>query len=403
MPRGAADRARRPGFGGVPGPVAVFSGGGTGGHLFPALALCDALRELRPDVRPFFVGAQKGLEARVLPERGLDHLLLPVLGFQRGTVWGNLRALAGLLRSLLSTGEAFHRLRPGVVVVTGGYAGGPAGILAGLMGIPLALQEQNSFPGLTTRALSRWSRQIHLAFPEALDFLPRSARARARVSGNPIRVPGGGTPEAARAHFGLDPRGPVLLVVGGSQGAEALNRAVLEALQGVRAGGLTRPRGLQILWATGPLKLEEVEAGLVELGRPSWVRALGFIEDMPTALEAATLALSRGSAMATSEFLAWGVPAILVPLPTAAADHQTKNAESLALSGSAVHLPQRELSGALLWKTVTSLLEDPRKLSAMRGAALARGRPQAGREIAEALATLLPGGTWTPPRGKAAA
>ncbi|MGW8266336.1 MAG: UDP-N-acetylglucosamine--N-acetylmuramyl-(pentapeptide) pyrophosphoryl-undecaprenol N-acetylglucosamine transferase, partial [Longimicrobiales bacterium] len=139
-----------------PGTVAVFSGGGTGGHLYPALALASGLQSLRPEVRPFFVGAQRGLQARVLPEWGVEHLLLPVRGFHRGVLLKNLGILAGLLRSLFLVGEAFLRLRPRVVVVTGGFAGGPAGIVAGLMGIPLALQEQNAEPGVPIRTLSRW-------------------------------------------------------------------------------------------------------------------------------------------------------------------------------------------------------------------------------------------------------
>jgi UDP-N-acetylglucosamine--N-acetylmuramyl-(pentapeptide) pyrophosphoryl-undecaprenol N-acetylglucosamine transferase len=402
---------------GAPAPVvAVFSGGGTGGHLYPALALAEALTGLRPDVRPFFVGAQRGLEARILPEKGLDHLLLPVRGFERGAMRGRggvlggalsalvraLGVLDGLARSLAATGEAFSRLRPSLVVVTGGYAGGPAGLMAGLMGIPLALQEQNAWPGVTTRILSRWSRQVHLAFPEAVEALPRRARSRTRVSGNPIRVPISGdlpadAPRGAlgqsaedRAHFGLDPASRVVLVVGGSQGARGVNGAVLEAVRGVAEGSLQRPKDLQLLWATGPRNQEEVEGELQRLGRPAWVRALGYIHDMPRALRCAALAVSRAGAMATSEFLAWGVPSILVPLPTAAADHQAQNAESLARAGAAVHLPEAELSGASLWAAVTALLEAPEELAAMRKASLERGRPEATRQIAAALAALLP-------------
>ncbi len=391
--------------GSVPGGlVAVFSGGGTGGHLYPALALADALSHLRPDVRPFFVGAERGLEARVLPERGLEHLLLPVRGFERGAMRGSpgllggilatvrrvLGVLDGMMRSLMATRKVFRRLQPGLVVVTGGYAGGPAGLMAGFMGIPLALQEQNAFPGITTRVLSRWSRQVHLAFPEARDALPRRSRARARVSGNPIRLPTPGDAAADRAHFGLAPGSRVVLVVGGSQGAVAVNRAVLEGVRGAEEGSLQRPEDLQILWATGPRNQEEVEEELRSLGSPEWVRAHGYIHEMPRALRVATLAVSRAGAMATSEFLAWGLPAVLVPLPTAAADHQARNAESLARAGAAVHLPEPELSGESLWRAVTTLLAAPEKLEAMRAAALERGRPEAARRIAADLAALLP-------------
>lgn len=372
--------------------MAVFSGGGTGGHLYPALALAEGLCALRPDVRPFFVGAQRGLEATVLPERGVEHVLLPVRGFRRGAIWRNLGVLVDLFRSLAVTGETFSRLRPGVVVVTGGYAGAPAGIMAGVMGIPLALQEQNALPGVTTRVLSRWSRQVHLAFPEALKRLPRRAALRARISGNPVRSPTRRDPRAARSRFGLASEARVVLVVGGSQGAAALNRVILDLVRDWARGSLPVPEDVQLLWATGPLNFAEVERELEALGRPAWVRALDYIQDMPGALEACTVAVSRAGAMATSEFLAWGVPALLVPLPTSAADHQTRNAESLAAAGAALHLPEATLGPARLWEAIMGVLSAPEKLEAMRRAALERGRPRATEEIAGALATLLPGG-----------
>ncbi len=369
--------------------VAIFSGGGTGGHLYPALALAEALASLRPDVSPFFVGAGRGLEARVLPGRGIPHHLLPVRGFRRGTFWGNLAVLGDLVRSLISTGRVFTRLRPGVVVVTGGYAGGPAGIMAGLMGIPLALQEQNAFPGVTTRVLSRWSREVHLAFPEAREHLPARVRPRARITGNPIRTPGDETTAHARTHFGLDPEARVVLITGGSQGAAALNRAVLEAVERVESNVDVLPPGACLLWITGPKNLAGVEAGLERFGSPGWVRTLGYTDEMPLALRAAELAVSRAGAMTTSELLAWGVPSILVPLPTAAGDHQRHNARSLEEAGAALHLAESGLTGRVLWERVVSLLTDRARLQSMREAALERGRPEATATIAGSLARLL--------------
>lgn len=372
-------------------PVAVFSGGGTGGHLYPALALAEMLQELRPETRVFFVGAEGGLEARVLPQRKVEHILLPVRGFSRDSVLANVGVALTLLLSILRTAEAFSRLRPQMVVVTGGYAGGPAGLAAVLMGIPLALQEQNAHPGLTTRVLSRWSRQIHLAFPEARDLLPPGSRARARVSGNPIRRPTTESPGRCREGLGLEPRGRVLLVVGGSQGSLALNRAVLEMVRSLTTGEFRRPPDLQLLWATGPTHLERIRQALAGAGDPEWVRAVGYIDDMPRALRAATLAVSRAGASATSEFLASGLPSVLVPLPTAAADHQTRNAESLAGSGAAAHISESRLTPSLLWETVEGILEDEALLSRMETAARKRGRPQATREIAMSLVRLLSG------------
>jgi len=336
------------------------------------------------------VGSQRGLEARILPERGVEHLLLPVRGFHRGVLLANLGVLAGLLRSLLLVGEAFLRLRPGMVVVTGGFAGGPAGIVAGLMGIPLALQEQNAEPGVTTRTLSLWSRQVHLAFPEARDRLPARAKTRARISGNPIRTPTRTGEGEARDAFGLAPRGRVVLVVGGSQGSEALNRSVFEMVREMVSGSIRRPDDLQILWGTGSAHVDGVREALKALGDPVWVRALDYFHEIPLALDAATLAVSRSGAMTTSELLAWGLPAVLVPLPTAAADHQARNAESLARAGAAVHLPEARLSASTLWEAVESILSDPERLGAMRRAATRRSNPDATLVIARDLATLLP-------------
>lgn len=375
------------------GIVAVFSGGGTGGHLYPALALADAVGVLRPDVRPFFVGAERGIEARILPARGLDHLLLPVQGVQRRRLLANLGVVRALAASVLGVRRVFQTLRPGMVVVTGGYAGGPAGIAAGLLGIPLALQEQNAVPGATTKLLSRWARQVHLAFPEAVEHLPRGARKRARVAGNPVRPPVELDRGAARRALGLREEGVVVLVTGGSQGSAALNALVLDAVQGVQEGRLPLPDGLQLLWSTGPSHIDTIRSALQAAGSPSWVRAVGYLDDMPAALATADLAVSRAGAMATSEFTAWGLPAVLVPLPTAAADHQSRNADALAGAGAALHLPQAGLQPGTLWAALVELATDRSRRETMAASARRRGHPQAALHIASALVELLPRGS----------
>ena len=368
--------------------MAIFAGGGTGGHLYPALSLAEALVELRPDVRPFFVGATRGLEARVLPERGVEHLLLPVRGIARGG-GGNWAVLPALVRSLRQVRRLYRLLRPELVVVTGGYAGAPAGIAAVLRRVPLVLQEQNSLPGVTTRLLARWARQVHLAFPEAAECLPGVARSRVQTSGNPVRSEGPVDRESARRLFELPPDGQVVLVVGGSQGSEALNRLTIDAVRGIEAGVLDRPKELRLIWATGGGHLEHVRDALGG-SVPSWIRLRGYIDEMPAALAAADVAVSRAGAMATSEFLVWGLPMVLIPLPTAAADHQTRNASALEAAGAATCLPEEGLSGQELWEAVEGLVSDPVRLGAQRKAALARGRPDAARQIAAALSTLLP-------------
>lgn len=390
-------RSGDPGSGAAP--VVVFSGGGTGGHLYPALALAGALESAVPGLTSLFVGARRGLEARVLPQRERDHLLLPVEGFKRDRLLANVRVLTNLGISLFSVLRAFLARRPRLVVVTGGYAAGPAGLVAILLRIPLVVQEQNAVPGVTTRWLARFAREIHVAFPEATHHLPAAARGRVQVSGNPIEPPTPVDRGEALTHFDLDPTLPVVLVVGGSQGSLALNRGVMTAVTTAieKAGGRESGAGaplpapsFQLLWSTGPAHIQGVEEGLRELGSPPWVRPVAYIDGMGQALGIASLAVSRAGAMATSEFLAWGIPAILVPLPTAAADHQTKNAAALEEAGAAFLLPEARLDGSDLLRRIQTLVEDPSRLAQMAEAARDRGRPDAAREIAGALERFLP-------------
>jgi len=370
------------------GPVVVFSGGGTGGHLYPALAIADAFRQLRPDAGTFFVGATRGIEARILPQRGEDHLLLPVLGIDRARPLSNWRAGLALWRSLQSVGELFRRLRPEAVVVTGGYAGAPAGFVAGLMGIPLLLQEQNSVPGVSTRALSRMASAIHIAFPEALTHLPGSVKDRVQVSGNPVRPAPHLSKDVARSEFGLPRDAFVVLVTGGSQGSKALNAVVGDAVRGVAEGRLQRPDTLRLLWSTGPSHFDGISSALTSLGT-DWITALPYIEEMPVALAAADLAVSRSGAMTTAEFLNQGLPAVLVPLPSAAANHQAHNAEALATAGAARVLAEQGLTGEALWAEIMMLASEPNALKAMRNAAQARALPGAANTIAAAVNALL--------------
>ena len=371
------------------GPVVVFAGGGTGGHLYPALALADALRIRRPDVKAVFIGAAQGLEARVLPERGEEHHLLPARGIDRTNLVSSWRAVPALLASLYAVTELFRRLRPEAVVVTGGYAGAPAGLAAGMMDVPLLLQDQNSVPGLVTRALCRFADSIHVAFPEAIGRLPKGVRGRVRESGNPVRAASGRSREEARALFNLPADALVVLVTGGSQGSLDLNAVIAEAIAGVAAGELTRPERLRLLWATGSRHYDHVTARLGQLGDPAWVHAHAYLEDMPSAQAAADLAVARSGAMTTAEFLNQGLPAVLVPLPTSAANHQAHNATALAEAGAAVVARQAGLTGDRLWAEVVRLADSDTALAQMHAAARGRARPDAASEIATDIERLL--------------
>ena len=369
--------------------MVVFSGGGTGGHLYPALAIADALRARRSDVRAVFIGATRGIEARILPERGEQHYLLPVRGIDRTRPLSSWRAVPALVSSLYTVTRLLRTLRPQAVVVTGGYAGTPAGLVAGMLGVPLLLQEQNSVPGLATRALSRFAATIHVAFPEAIERLPRRVRGRVRQSGNPVRASSPRSRAEARSLFDLPADALVGLVTGGSQGSLALNELILGAIGGVVGSALRRPERLRLLWSTGKKHHEAVAARLARLGDPPWVHVLPHIEDMPSALAAADLAVSRSGAMTTAELLNQGLPAVLVPLPTAAANHQAHNAMALAEAGAAVVASQAGLTADRLWAEVVRLVEDEASLANMRGAALSRARPSAASEIAADVEGLL--------------
>jgi UDP-N-acetylglucosamine--N-acetylmuramyl-(pentapeptide) pyrophosphoryl-undecaprenol N-acetylglucosamine transferase len=370
--------------------VVVFSGGGTGGHFYPALALARELAALRPDVRPFFVGSRRGVEARVLPDCDIDYSLVEVAGLDRRHLWNNAMVMQSLLGSVLDVFETFRRLRPALVVVTGGYACAPSGLVAACMGIPLALQEQNSLPGVTTRLLSCHASQIHLAYPEAEQAIRRRARPRVVVSGNPVRAPEGTRRGEARRRFGLAAKGRVVLVVGGSQGSAALNRLVADGIMGAALGALDRPEQFQLLWASGPAHYSEISQELSRAGSPDWVRLVPYIHDMPTALAAADLAVSRAGAMATSEFLVHGLPAILIPLPTSAEDHQMRNAAALAEAGVALLVPESEADARALWSDMVGLAGDDRRVASMARAARERSEPAAAAKIAAALTELLP-------------
>jgi UDP-N-acetylglucosamine--N-acetylmuramyl-(pentapeptide) pyrophosphoryl-undecaprenol N-acetylglucosamine transferase len=371
-------------------PRVLFAGGGTGGHLYPALALAEALQRRDPATEVFFVGARRGVEARVLPERGLPHVLLPFEPIRRSAPWQNWRLVPSAAGSVAGLARAFRDFRPDLVVGTGGYASGPAVAWALLSGVPAAVQEQNSYPGLTTRWVASRVRQLHLAFPEALRYLKPGPKTEVFTFGNPITPPDLALDRsAAREHFGLG-GGTVALVVGGSQGARAVNEALLADLRGVAEGRLPpRPAGLELLWATGPANYDAVAARLAELGLGEWVHAVPYIREMPQALASADLAVSRAGAMALAELCAWGVPSVLVPLPSAAANHQYHNAVALAEAGAAVVLPEGELASGRLWGELTALAAAPERRAEIAAHARDRGQPDAADRIAAELVKLV--------------
>lgn len=366
----------------------LFAGGGTGGHLYPALALAAALKLERPEVQVYFVGAQRGVEARVLMTLHHPYTLLPFEPLYRDRIWRNWRLLPALWHSVRGLRKLFGDLEPRLVVGTGGYASAPACLYALTTGVPVAVQEQNSHPGLTTRTISRWAKQVHLGFPEARDQIRPGKRTEVTSLGNPIRPPDRTLNQnECRQKFGLRADSTVVLIVGGSQGARAINEALIQAVASSLLRALASAR-VELLWATGPAHIESIEQRLPAEAR-SWVVATGYIDSMPEALAATDIAISRAGAMATAELLAWGIPALLIPLPTAAADHQTHNARALADAGAAVLLHEKDMTPERLSQELTALVNDDARRAQMRAAALERARPNAAREISLHLAALL--------------
>lgn len=361
----------------------IFAGGGTGGHLYPGLAIARALVKADPKVEPFFIGAQRGIEKDVLPQVGFPFELLDLHPLYRSRPWENWKTLRGAMTAWRRIAGEVRSEPPACVVGTGGYAAGLALAYAVRHSIPSVLQEQNTHPGITARFFSRFAAQVHLGFPEARRYLSPSKKTEVYDSGNPIEPPPADAFEKApaRAKWGFPPLGgAVLLVYGGSQGSQAMNDVVSSWID----GGL--PSDLFVIWATGKANYEKLAR--YDSDR---VKVRAYIAPISEAYRAADIALSRAGAMATAELCAWGIPTIVVPLPTAAADHQTANAKALAAAGAAEMIRQSDLNTDSLAGAVESLLANPAKLAAMRAKALGRARPTAAADIASHILTLVRG------------
>lgn len=358
-----------------------FAGGGTGGHLYPGLAIARALVRLDPEIEPFFIGARRGIERTVLPTQGFAFELLDLHPLYRRRPWENWKTVRGAVLAWRRLTALASECPPVAVVGTGGYAMGLAVAWAGRHGVPVVQQVADVVPGLAARWAAHWSRELYLGFPEAaLRFRGKATF----VTGNPIEPPPlerEGAAEA-RARFGLATGlHRVVLVFGGSQGARAIN----EAVAGWVRSGL--PAGIGLIWATGAGQ----DAQYLDLAAEGRVVITPYLSPIAHAYAAADLAITRAGAITCAELSAWGLPAIMIPLPTAASDHQTTNARALEIAGSAICFPQRALTSTRLADTVEKLLVDAGRLDAMRTAAMRRARPDSASEIAERVLTLAIG------------
>lgn len=351
----------------------LIAGGGTGGHLMPALALAEELNT-RPGVDVVLVGSERGIEASLLPNRPYRFLLIPSEPLYRREIWRNVAFPVTALRALRRSYAVVEEENPALVVGTGGYAAGPVLFAAVRKGRPIALQEQNAYPGLTTRLLAPYAKQIHLGFPEARPHL-RAAPEVILDSGNPIEAPPTErNKRSARNKLDIPDDNPTVLVMGGSQGSASLNKAFASMLG-------TPLEMVTVLWSTGVRMFDQYK----HLHDPPRRIVKAFWDPIREAYSAADVVIGRAGAMSTAEFCAWGLPSILIPLPTAAANHQAQNARAMAAAGAAVHLPEPDLTPEGLRDVLLGLLESRSQLGEMSAAATRRGRPNSVSETASEL------------------
>jgi UDP-N-acetylglucosamine--N-acetylmuramyl-(pentapeptide) pyrophosphoryl-undecaprenol N-acetylglucosamine transferase len=351
----------------------VFTGGGTGGHLYPALALARHIRQEEPAAEIIFLGTERGLESRIVPREGFRFKTLAARRPGRRFSRAMLRSLSAIAAG---TREAYRFLRwfsPDVVVGTGGYTSVPAALAALLRRVPVVLHEQNVIPGLVNRKLSPFAAVTCLSFPESQPHFP--ARARTVVTGNPRASEAAAAPLVVEEDYfslGLLPGRRTLLMAGGSQGALNLNRVALKAL-----GRLQGRRDLQVLYVTGHRYFEEMKARAGDLSPEPLLKLVPYLENMPRALGLADIIISRAGATTLAEINARGVPALLVPSPNVVDDHQMVNARVQEAGGAALVYREAELTAAALAQGLLSLLDNPERLQAMREASYRLGYPGA--------------------------
>jgi len=357
----------------------VVAGGGTGGHLFPGIAVAEALLERLPGSRVLFVNAGRPLERRILSRGNWPYHAITVEGIKGRGRPAQVRAAARLPGALAQSYTVIRCHRPDVVLGVGGYSSGPVVAAARMLGVPTALHEQNLLPGVTNRILSHLVDRIYLSFEQSRRAFPA---AKVLVTGNPVRRR---IIRAARkAKTGIPAGPPTLLVIGGSQGAHRINLALAEG-----AGKLAEVGGLRIMHQTGQADLEMVAAAYAAAGLEHEVKP--FFDSMDRRYLEATLVVCRAGASTVAEITVLGKPAVLIPFAQAADDHQRFNARSLEAAGAAEVVPEKELSPEALAQRIVTLLEDRQRLEKMAAAARALGNPNAAEDIAGDLMTLAAG------------
>ncbi|WP_444354428.1 undecaprenyldiphospho-muramoylpentapeptide beta-N-acetylglucosaminyltransferase [Phocaeicola coprophilus] len=333
----------------------IISGGGTGGHIFPAVSIANAIKEQHPEAEILFVGAEGRMEMQRVPAAGYQIIGLPVAGFDRKHLLKNISVLIKLMKSQIKARRIIKEFKPDAAVGVGGYASGPTLKVAGSMGIPTLIQEQNSYAGVTNKLLAKKACKICVAYEGMERFFDKE---KIILTGNPVRqnlLNQQMSREEAIRSFNLDPTKKTVLIVGGSLGARTINNCVLNGLDQIRQSGV------QFIWQTGKFYINEAKEKVGQAENYPMLHTTDFITDMAAAYSAADLVISRAGAGSISEFCLLGKPVILVPSPNVAEDHQTKNALALVAKDAALYIKDAEASEKLL-KTAIETVQQPETL-----------------------------------------
>ena len=344
----------------------LISGGGTGGHIFPAVSIANALKELDPEAEILFVGALGRMEMERVPQAGYKIIGLPVRGFNRAQPWKNVSVMIDLVKSLRQVKKIIRDFRPDVGVGVGGYASGAAMWQAANMGIPILLQEQNGFAGVTNKLLKDKAAKICVAYEGMERFFPKD---KIILTGNPVRQ------NLTKGQRTMDNGQKTLLIIGGSLGARTINEAVIKGLP-------VMGDGLRVVWQTGKTYYEKCKAAWEAAGSPKNIECLDFLSDMPDRYANADLVISRAGASSISELCLLGKPAILVPSPNVAEDHQTHNAMALVNKDAAVLVRDVEAADKLI-PTALELLQDDQRLQTLHTNILQLAQKDSAKRIAE--------------------
>lgn len=363
-------------------PRLIVSGGGTGGHIFPAIAIADAFKRRHPDAEILFVGAKGRMEMDRVPKAGYPIEGLWISGFKRKLSLDNLSFPFKLISSLCKAKRILKRFKPDAVVGVGGFASGPTMRKATSLGIPVIIQEQNSFPGVTNKIVAPKAAKICVAYEKMDRWFPKD---KIVLTGNPLRnniVSVENLKEEGARFFGLDSQKPIILLVGGSQGALGINKGISAKLQ------IFNGNECQMIWQTGKFYIDQAKNEVEKLGLSERVKPTVFIERMDLAYTAADIVISRAGAMSISELSLVRKPVVFVPLPTAAEDHQTKNAQSLVDANAAVMVKNDKTETELL-PVVFDLLKNKEKMAEMSENISKFARPNAAEDIVNEIDKVL--------------